>query len=154
MSHHFTQISSTQLFLEVNGDDIHDFCAGKKDTIDCLAQEKDRMFLLEVCLHCADISNPYKPWKICERWAHLVVEEFARQGDRERSEGLEISPMCDRATINLCNSQLGFIEFVVAPLIIAFISLVPPLHEVRGRGRDMGGIRVRGRIRMRCELTG
>jgi len=118
MSHHFEQISKTQVFLEVNGDDIHKFCAGEKNTIECLAQEKDRMFLLEICLHCADISNPYKPWNICERWAHLVIEEFARQGDKERSEGLEISPMCDRATINLCNSQLGFIEFVVAPLVI------------------------------------
>lgn len=118
MSHHFEQISKTQLFSEVNSEDIHKFCAGEKNTIDCLAQEKDRLFLLEVCLHCADISNPYKPWNICERWAHLVIEEFARQGDRERNEGLEISPMCDRATINLCNSQLGFIEFVVAPLII------------------------------------
>ena len=118
MSHHFEQISKTQVFLEVNGDDIHKFCSGEKNTIDCLSQEKDRLFVLEVCLHCADISNPYKPWNICERWAHLVIEEFACQGDRERSEGLEISPMCDRATINLCNSQLGFIEFVVAPLII------------------------------------
>jgi hypothetical protein len=118
MAHHFEQISKTQLFLEVNGEDVHKFCAGEKNTIDALAQEKDRLFILEVCLHCADISNPYKPWKVCERWAHLVIEEFARQGDREKSEGLEISPMCDRATINLCNSQLGFIEFVVAPLII------------------------------------
>lgn len=118
MSHHFDQISKTQMFLEINGEDVHKFCEGEKNTIDCLAQEKDRLFLMEICLHCADISNPYKPWKICERWAHLVIEEFARQGDRERSEGLEISPMCDRATINLCNSQLGFIEFVVAPLII------------------------------------
>jgi len=134
MSHHFDQISKTQLFFEVNGDDVHKFCAGEKNTIDCLAQEKDRLFLLEVCLHCADISNPYKPWKICERWAHLVIEEFARQGDRERSEGLEISPMCDRATINLCNSQLGFIEFVVAPLIIGkqpFYYLLPLLDQLQ-----------------------
>ena len=28
MSHHFEQISKIQLFLEVNKDDIHDFCAG------------------------------------------------------------------------------------------------------------------------------
>jgi hypothetical protein len=32
--------------------------------------------------------------------------------------GLEVSPMCDRDTISLCNMQMGFIEFVVAPLII------------------------------------
>jgi hypothetical protein len=32
--------------------------------------------------------------------------------------GLEVSPMCDRDAISLCNMQMGFIEFVVAPLII------------------------------------
>lgn len=47
-----------------------------------------------------------------------MVEEFCRQGDREKAEGLEVSPMCDRASVTLCNMQLGFIEFVVAPLII------------------------------------
>ena len=61
---------------------------------------------------------------MCERWADLVIEEFCQQGDREKKEGLEISPMCDRAAMNLCNSQLGFIEFVVAPLIIGTFVLV------------------------------
>jgi hypothetical protein len=38
--------------------------------------------------------------------------------------------MCDRNAIVLCNMQMGFIEFVVAPLIIAFVQLFPPLHEL------------------------
>jgi len=130
MSHHFDQISKTQLFLEVNGDDTAKFCSGQKDTIDALSEEKDRMFLMEICLHCADISNPYKPFKICAKWADLVVEEFCRQGDREEKEGMEISPMMDRKAINLCNMQMGFIEFVVAPLVIAFISIFPPHYEM------------------------
>ena len=130
MSHHFDQISKTQLFLEVNGDDTAKFCSGQKDTIDALSEEKDRMFLMEICLHCADISNPYKPFKICAKWADLVVEEFCRQGDREEKEGLEISPMMDRKAINLCNMQMGFIEFVVAPLVIAFISIFPPHYQM------------------------
>jgi len=36
--------------------------------------------------------------------------------------GLEVSPMCDRAAVSLCNMQMGFIEFVVAPLIIGSLS--------------------------------
>ncbi len=44
-------------------------------------------------LHSADISNPCKPFVICEKWSTLVAEEFARQGDREKKEGLEVSPM-------------------------------------------------------------
>ena len=130
MAHHFEQIGKTNVFLETYGDDFNRFCSGEKDSVECLGEEKDRLFLMEICLHCADISNPYKPFKICARWAELVVEEFARQGDRERSEGLEISPMMDRATIQLCNMQMGFVEFVVAPLIIAFIKILPPIANI------------------------
>jgi cAMP-specific phosphodiesterase 4 len=135
MAHHFEQIGKTNVFLEAYGDDFNKFCSGDKDTIDCMGEEKDRLFLMEICLHCADISNPYKPFKICARWAELVSEEFARQGDRERSEGLEISPMMDRASIQLCNMQMGFVEFVVAPLIIAFIKILPPIADI---GTTMG----------------
>lgn len=130
MAHHFDQIGKTNVFFEANGDDMRKFVTGEKDTVDALGEEKDRMFLMEICLHCADISNPYKPFNICAQWAELVSEEFARQGDREAKEGLEISPMMDRATIQLCNMQMGFVEFVVAPLIITFIKILPPLHEI------------------------
>jgi len=73
---------------------------------------------MELVLHCSDISNPFKPFNICAKWADLVVEEFCLQGDKEKALGVEVSPMCDRDQINLCNMQMGFIEFVVAPLII------------------------------------
>lgn len=109
---------SSQLFFEVNGEDTRGFCSGQKDEIDCLKDEKNRLFLMELVLHCSDISNPFKPYDLCAKWADLVVEEFCLQGDKEKSMGLEVSPMCDRDTINLCNMQMGFIEFVVAPLII------------------------------------
>lgn len=118
MNHHMNSIKETKIFGEIHKENIHQFCLGEVATIDALAEEKNRIFLLELCLHCADISNPYKAWKVCERWADLVIEEFCQQGDRERLEGLEISPMCDRATINLVQSQMGFIEFVVTPLIV------------------------------------
>jgi hypothetical protein len=47
-----------------------------------------------------------------------VLQEFCLQGDREKALGLEVSPMCDRDSVVLCNMQMGFIEFVVAPLVI------------------------------------
>ena len=130
MTHHFKQITETNLFAELHTENIHEFCVGNVSTIDCLGEEKNRLFLIEMCLHCADISNPYKSWTCCEKWADLVIEEFCAQGDREKREGLEVTPMCDRATMNKVNSQLGFIEFVVAPLIIAFVKMFPPLYEV------------------------
>lgn len=40
------------------------------------------------------------------------------QGDMERAAGLPISPMCDRSRATLPQSQINFIEFVVAPLYV------------------------------------
>jgi hypothetical protein len=54
----------------------------------------------------------------------VATQEFCLQGDKEKSMGLEVSPMCDRDAISLCNMQMGFIEFVVAPLIIGEFCLV------------------------------
>lgn len=85
--------------------------------MECFAEEKHRLFIMEILLHCADISNPYKPFEICAKWADLVSQEFFSQGDKERELGLDISPMMDRNSSNLNNMQIGFIEFVVSPLI-------------------------------------
>jgi len=130
MSHHFEQISKTQLFLEVNRDDVHGFCAGDKEETEVFKEMKDRHFMLELCLHCADISNPYKPFAMCKKWAYLVVEEFGLQADREKAEGLEVSPMMDRDQINVFNMQMGFVEFVVAPLILTVINILYPLYPI------------------------
>ncbi|CAE7699513.1 regA, partial [Symbiodinium microadriaticum] len=116
MAHHFDQISKTQLFLEVNGDDVKKFCHGQHESIECFGEEKNRVFIMELFLHCADISNPYKPFHICSAWADLVSQEFFSQGDKERAASLDVSPMMDRDSSNLFNMQMGFIEFVVSPL--------------------------------------
>ena len=29
-------------------------------------QREDKELMLEICIHIADISNPAKPWKLCE----------------------------------------------------------------------------------------
>lgn len=107
----------------MNGEASAAFCAGQRDDIPALAMEKERHAILELILHCSDISNPFKPYELCAQWADLVVEEFFQQGDAERSMGLEISPMCDRNAVNLCNMQMGFIEFAVAPLITSKLSV-------------------------------
>ncbi len=104
--------------MEVNGKDTKEFCRGDKNEIDCFKEEKNRLFIMELVLHCADISNPLKPFNVSLVWSDLVIEEFCRQGDQEVELGLEISPMCDRGQIHVCNMQMGFIEFVVAPLIL------------------------------------
>jgi cAMP-specific phosphodiesterase 4 len=39
---------------------------------------------MDMILHAADVSNPFKPFEIFSNWAKFVLEEFWAQGDLER----------------------------------------------------------------------
>ena len=47
--------------------------------------------------------------------------------DRERAQGMPISPCCDRETTKLSDAQGGFIEFVVLPSFKVLSELAPTL---------------------------
>ena len=47
-------------------------------------------------LHTADVSNTAKPWSLYSQWLGMIMEEFYRQGDRERDLGLPITYAFDR----------------------------------------------------------
>lgn len=57
-------------------------------------------------VHCADLSNPTKPLAVYRQWTERIMEEFFRQGDKERERGMEISPMCDKHTASVEKSQV------------------------------------------------
>lgn len=86
----------------------------------------DRIQVLQNMVHCSDLSNPTKPLEIYRRWVDRIMEEFFRQGDREREETLEISPMCDRYNATIEKSQVGFIDYIVHPLWETWADLVYP----------------------------
>ena len=69
--------------------------------------------VLQNMVHCSDLSNPTKPLDIYRKWVDRIMEEFFRQGDRERDAGMEISPMCDRHNATIEKSQVGFIDYIV-----------------------------------------
>jgi 3'5'-cyclic nucleotide phosphodiesterase len=67
--------------------------------------------VLKSLVHCSDLSNPTKPLDLYRNWTDRIMEEFFRQGDLERDQGLDISPMCDRHTATVEKSQ------VISPLL-------------------------------------
>jgi hypothetical protein len=83
---------------------------------------------LNVMIHAADVSNPTKPLDIYLVWAQKVVDEFFIQGDKERELGMKISFLCDRNTVSLPQSQLGFIEGVVQPMYNMIVEFFPELE--------------------------
>lgn len=64
------------------------------------------MQVLRNLVHCADLSNPTKPLAVYRQWTERIMEEFFRQGDKERERGMEISPMCDKHTASVEKSQV------------------------------------------------
>jgi len=69
--------------------------------------------LLQNLVHCADLSNPTKPLSIYRQWVDRVTEEFFMQGDLEREQGIDISPLCDRHTASVVKSQVIYLVSVV-----------------------------------------
>ncbi|VDK20659.1 unnamed protein product [Anisakis simplex] len=86
----------------------------------------DRLQLLQSMIHLSDLSNPTKPIELYQNWNQRILEEYWRQGDRERDLGLEISPMCDRNNVTIEKSQVGFIDYIVHPLFETWADLVHP----------------------------
>eukprot|EP00602_Paraphysomonas_sp_CaronLab_P010748 CAMPEP_0185039174 /NCGR_PEP_ID=MMETSP1103-20130426/35751_1 /TAXON_ID=36769 /ORGANISM="Paraphysomonas bandaiensis, Strain Caron Lab Isolate" /LENGTH=2231 /DNA_ID=CAMNT_0027577957 /DNA_START=219 /DNA_END=6917 /DNA_ORIENTATION=+ len=100
----------------------------KEDTIEKVSlEDKDRETLLKAILHTADISNPAKCWKVSKKWSDLVVEEFFSQGDREKREGLPVSPNMDRNTTRQDELSVNFTDFIVAPFFLALTHIFPKL---------------------------
>jgi len=81
-------------------------------------------------LHCADVSNPCKAWTVTRSWAECCLEEFFAQGDREKELGIPVQFLNDREKLNRPNSQIGFVEFMIAPLYTATLRVFPGLKEL------------------------
>ncbi|XP_031415233.1 calcium/calmodulin-dependent 3',5'-cyclic nucleotide phosphodiesterase 1C [Clupea harengus] len=75
----------------------------------------DKSKAISLLLHTADISHPAKNWDLHHRWTTSLLEEFFRQGDKEADLGLPFSPLCDRKSTMVAQSQIGFIDFIVVP---------------------------------------
>lgn len=82
-----------------------------------LPMKSQQLLVLQAALHAADISGPAKPWEIHTKWTSLVMEEFYKQGDKERELNMPITYAFDRyQPVPMPKFQLGFIKAIVNPL--------------------------------------
>uniref|UniRef100_A0A8C6UTG8 Phosphodiesterase n=1 Tax=Neogobius melanostomus TaxID=47308 RepID=A0A8C6UTG8_9GOBI len=114
MSCHFQQVKTMKNFLQQ-------------------PEGLDKPKALSLLLHTADISHPAKSWDLHHRWTTSLLEEFFRQGDKEAELGLPFSPLCDRKSTMVPQSQIGFIDFIVVPTFTVLTDMmeriVTPLIE-------------------------
>ena len=69
------------------------------------AQQK--LLILQIALKCADLGHLAAPQAVHTRWVDLLAEEFFQQGDKERKNGMKISPLMDRnVTAGISKSQV------------------------------------------------
>ncbi|XP_068265901.1 dual specificity calcium/calmodulin-dependent 3',5'-cyclic nucleotide phosphodiesterase 1B [Nyctibius grandis] len=104
----------------------------------------DKSKVLSLLLHAADISHPTKQWGVHSRWTKALMEEFFRQGDKEAELGLPFSPLCDRTSTLVAQSQIGFIDFIVEPTFsvltdVAEKMVLPPAEDgTKAKGNPAG----------------
>lgn len=134
---HFVLLKEVQLLYELNSDVCDPVRQlWTKDQQFILSQQAQACFrtkeaaslLLKLFLHLADISNCWKPFQICRIWALQAAEELFMQGEAEQRLGVPMQALNERQKVNLAFSQIGFIEFLVSPLLFAVIKVLPPIQ--------------------------
>jgi hypothetical protein len=98
-----------------------------------LIKDKDysseKLSILSIFIHAADISNPAKNFEICYAWGLRVTEEFFAQGDMEKNMSLPVTAMFDRDKVTLETNQLGFLQHVVRPYFTPICNAFPGLRQ-------------------------
>merc|ERR1712187_610244 len=100
------------------------FDSNNTDIISEILSQKGHL-MTNLILHLADVNNPMKPWKLCQKWAHLCIDEFFAQGDQEKKLDIPVQMLNDRDKVNRPNSQVGFAEFMMMPLAVAVTYIFP-----------------------------
>ncbi|KAJ4457649.1 putative 3'; 5'-cyclic-nucleotide phosphodiesterase regA [Paratrimastix pyriformis] len=77
-----------------------------------------RRLLISLLIKAADVSNPTRPFPQALDSAVRCLAEFTAQGDREKTLGLKVPPLRDRALLEPVKAQLDFIAFIVKPLFV------------------------------------
>ncbi|XP_036066613.1 high affinity cGMP-specific 3',5'-cyclic phosphodiesterase 9A isoform X1 [Oryzias melastigma] len=85
--------------------------------------------LMMILIKVSDISNEARPMEVAEPWLDCLLQEFFNQSDVEKLEGLPVTPFMDRDKITKPSSQIGFIRFVLLPLLIELTKLFPCLKH-------------------------
>lgn len=135
-AHHFALVKELQKFYDGSAEifdisavmyrDAHAGSFPSSEVVEIFRKSDNKKLLLNTFVHFCDVSNPTKQWGEAMQWAELLTEEFYVQGDQEKALGITVQPLNDRDKSNAPYSQIGYIEFFVAPLLFAFEKLAPP----------------------------
>ena len=113
MSHHFKAVGELKSEMLVKDFDV--------------SNAKFKYKFAQLMFHLADISNPTKPWNLCQHWCDLLFIEFFQQGDLEKQHDFPVSQFYDRETTNIAKSQIGFLDYIIKPTYELACKIMPKL---------------------------
>jgi len=129
---HNSMVKELQMVYQMNTEVFSNKAEGPLSLaeVEIFSQPDTKTLAMECILHSADVSNPCKVWEVTHAWALVCLEEFFAQGDQEKMLGIPMQFLNDREKLNKPNSQIGFIEFMIAPFFTAQIRIWPPMHQL------------------------
>jgi hypothetical protein len=129
---HPGMVNELKLLYEMNAKtfEAKEGDAFTEQELELLSSSEHKKLLANLLLHGSDISNPVMPWEVAHLWAKNAVDEFFAQGDQEKKLGIPVQMLNDRDKVSRPHSQIGFIEFIVAPMVVAELKIIPSWHEV------------------------
>jgi len=110
-AHHFTGVAKFKARISAD-----DFAPDADD---------DKLSVIKMAVHLADISNPCKSFNIALIWTGLLYDEFFKQGDQEDQMGRNKSYLMDRFTTNIAGCSIGFMNVLVQPAYEALVQVIP-----------------------------
>jgi hypothetical protein len=79
----------------------------------------------QMAIKAADLGHLCDPTPTHLRWVAALEEEFFKQGDAEKAQGLPVTPLFDRTKPGVTKSQLAFMDIVAVPLYQAMAKAFP-----------------------------
>jgi len=133
---HNEMIKELNILYQMNSE-VFDCPSGvSEELIQVLQTPANTQLMVNALLHCGDIGNPMKPWELCKSYADKILDEFFAQGDREKELGIPVQVLNDRDKVSRPNSQIGFIEFVIAGMAESMVNLFPTLDSLSDNLRE------------------
>lgn len=88
-----------------------------------------RTLACSLLIKCADISNVARNFDVAARWTMILTDEFSRQASMETDLGIPTALFAPpvRETIELGQSQIGFINIFAFPLFQGVADIMPPM---------------------------
>jgi len=130
MSKHFVKINNLKNLLTTNNIDKGMNSEKIIDKKTSATEFESKQFIMDICLHAADIGSSGRVHSASEEWSQRIIEEFLRQGDLELKLGLPLSPSCNRRVSKLPEEQTGFINIFSGPILKALAQIFPKLEPL------------------------